>query len=266
MSHLLANKRSGVSSRRERRKLKSIMRVFLLVLMLALQSASVLAQQSGADQQSILAAYNAAIYDSSVYKFSNLRPLMPLKFDTATNTASVVTLTDHPYKLGETTLPVYLWVTAVPEVQNACRGFTSDLKLRLQQLLGLHPGDDFNNFVVLTVRQGDIFRPTTNPDPTATLPCACPVTVNCGEVFPQGVADAHVQWLANQMLSSYVISESTLIPVGYPWTRLGYTYNWRPGADKYGASEYVIRKGATVKVTEIIPYQRYCNPRVQSPS
>jgi hypothetical protein len=79
------------------------------------------------------------------------------------------------------------------------------------------------------------------------------------------VADAHVQWLANQMLSSYVISESSLIPVGYPWTRLGYTYNWRPGADKYGASEYVIRKGATVKVTDIIPYQRYCNPRVQSP-
>jgi hypothetical protein len=58
-----------------------------------------------------------------VYKFSNLRPLMPLKFDTTTNTASVVTLTDYPYKLGDTTLPVYLWVTAVPEVQNICRGF-----------------------------------------------------------------------------------------------------------------------------------------------
>lgn len=86
------------------------------------------------------------------------------------------------------------------------------------------------------------------------------MTNNCGESFPEGVAEAHVRWLANQMLNSYVIYESPLIPVGYPWTRLGYTYDRWPGSDRYGVSKYVIRKDSLVSVTEVIPYQTYCAP------
>jgi hypothetical protein len=264
MNPLPVNKRFHIFNNGRNMKLKALMFVLLLMLLpLMQQSASAQAAQRGADESDILTAYNNSIYDAAVYKFSNLRPLKPLVFDPVTHTATVVTLTDYPYRVGTTTLPaaprpVYLWVTAVPEVKDICQGYTSELKLRLQQLLGLHPGETFNDFVVIEVRQGDIFRPTTNPDPTSTFPCACPVTANCGEVFPAGVDPAHVNWLANQMLSSYVISESTLIPVGYPWTRLGYTYNWRPGADKYGASEYVIKPGSTIKVTQVIPYRQYC--------
>ncbi|HEX8144185.1 MAG TPA: hypothetical protein VF553_16405 [Pyrinomonadaceae bacterium] len=218
------------------------------------------AQQSAPDQSDILAAYNAAIYDASVYKFSNLRPLRPLKFDPATKSVSVVTLTDFKYHLGATRLPVYLWVTAVPEVQEICRGFSGDLELRLHQLFGLHPNRKISDFVVMEVKEGDIFRPTANSDPTTTLPCSYPIPANCGEAFPETISETHLRWFANQMLSSYVISESYLIPVGYPWTRLGYTYDWKPGANKYGVSEYVIRPGSNVRVTEIIPYKKYCSP------
>jgi hypothetical protein len=127
-------------------------------------------------------------------------------------------------------------------------------------LLGLHPGSKFDNFVVMTVTEGQIFRPTANPDPKTPLPCSEPTPVNCGEAFPDGVSDAHLHWIANKMLSSYVISESSQIPDGYPWTRLGYTYDWKPGANKYGASEYVILPGSKLNVTDIIPYKRYCSP------
>jgi hypothetical protein len=228
-----------------------------LLLLLIGYGNSAVAFQSAPDEASLLAAYNASIYDSSVYKFSNLRPLKPLKFD-ASKLVSVVTLTSFDYQLGQTTLPVYVWVTEVPEVHDTCQGFSGDLALRLRQLLGLHPGSQFTSFVVMTVKAGDIFRPTANPDPTTTLPCACPIPANCGEAFPDTVSDAHVRWLAEKMLSSYVLSESSLIPVGYPWTRLGYTYDWKPGSNKYGASEYVIRKGSTVSVTVIVPYKKYC--------
>jgi hypothetical protein len=66
--------------------------------------------------------------------------------------------------------------------------------------------------------------------------------------------------MAQQLLGSYIVTPSLLDRRGngYPWTRLGYTYNWRPGTDKYGASEYVVRKGATVNVLDVIPYQQYC--------
>ena len=233
--------------------------VSLLLLLLLGFGKSTQAFQNDPDQSSILAAYNAAIYDAAVYKFSNLRPLKPLEFD-ATKTVSVVTLTNSNYKLGKTELTGDVWVTAVPEVRDVCRGFSNDLEQRLRQLLGLHPSETFTNFVVMRVKKSDIFRPTADPDPTTTRPCPCPVPANCGEAFPARVNKAHVRWLANQMLNSYVISESYLIPVGYPWTRLGYTYNWRPGANKYGASEYVIRKGSTVTVTEKARYKEYCSP------
>lgn len=225
----------------------------LLLILLLGYGKSTLAFQSDPDQSSILAAYNAAIYDAAVYKSSNLRPLMPLEFD-STKAVSVVTLTNSNYKLGKTKLSDDVWVTAVPEVRDVCRGFSDDLEQRLRQLLGLHPSEKFTNFVVMRVKERSIFRPTTNPDPTTTLPCSSPAPAICGEAFPVGVSKAHVRWLADQMLNSYVI------PVGYPWTRLGYTYNWRPGANKYGASEYVIRKGSTVTVTEIVRYKKYCSP------
>lgn len=246
---------------RRRRISKSvIILLLLLALNLAGNSTATLAQQIAPDQTSVLLAdYNAAIYDAAVYKFSNLRPLRPLKFDPATKSVEVVSLTDFDYKVGATTLPVYVWVTGVPEVQELCRDFSGDLNLRLHQLFGLHPNRKFKHFVVMRVKEGDIFRPTANPDPTTTLPCSYPVAANCGEAFPDNVSAVHVRWLANQLLNSYVISESYLIPVGYPWTRLGYTYDWKYGANKYGASEYVIQSGSSVTVSAVIPYQKYCS-------
>lgn len=49
------------------------------------------------------------------------------------------------------------------------------------------------------------------------------------------------------------------IPDGYPWTHLGYTYNWDPQAMSIvGTSEYVIRQGTTIKVTGLVPAVPYC--------
>jgi hypothetical protein len=233
-------------------------RIFCLAqLMVLCLTFSVFAQSD--KDPGYLSVYNKAIYDSAVYEFSDLRPLLPLKFDPATKTATVATLTSYNYQMGTTTLSRDVWVSGYPEVQNICKTYPKDeLEMSLRQLLGLSPASMFTSFVTFEVKSADVFRPTTNPDTQSTMPCACPITPTCGEAFPAGVSDTHVKWIANQMLSSYVITESTLIPVGYPWTRLGYTYNWRPGANKYGASEYVIRSGSTVQVTAITPYTTYC--------
>ena len=34
----------------------------------------------------------------------------------------------------------------------------------------------------------------------------------------------------------------------YPWTRLGYTYDWADNGEEYGLSEFVVRKNSEVKV------------------
>jgi hypothetical protein len=232
----------------------------LVLAVLSVEPVSVAQDKSQTDPD-LMSVYKNAIYDAAVYKFSNVRPLKKLEFDPKTHTARVVTLTGFAYTPGKTKVGVDVWVTAVPEVQNACRSFTGDIALRLRQLLGFPPAHKFTNFVVITVKRKDIFRPAANPDPTTTSPCDKPMESNCGEAFPQRVSKKHVKWLANQMLSSYIISESDQARDGYPWTRLGYTYDWRPGSNKYGASEFVIRKGSKVKVEEIVPYETYCRSK-----
>ncbi|MDQ3806085.1 MAG: hypothetical protein M3416_19925 [Acidobacteriota bacterium] len=241
---------------------RGAMRVVVAALLLLLTGGPASARQDGPPEESNLqAAYNAAIYDASVYKFSNLRQLRPLEFDPKTGTAKVVQLTDYRgYTLGENKLGRSIWVTAVPEVQERCQGFSGDLEMRLRQLFGFPPDQRVTHFVVMNVKEKDIFRPTVDDDTKTVLPCACPMPVNCGEVFPADVTGEHVRWFADQMLSSYLLREVPTMRSGFPWTRLGYTYDWKPGADRYGASEYVIRPASTVTVTAIIPLKQYCSP------
>ena len=224
------------------------------------------AQGPSQDDSELMAAFNAAIIDASVFKFSNLRPLYPLTFDPVTNRATVVSVYDGKgFRKGPLTLERDLWVTAVPEVKNICQNFRGDVALRLKQLLGLRPGKTVSHFVEMSVHKDDVIRPTTNPETTTIFPCACPITPKCGVEFPatvKGGLDRHILWIADLTFKSYVISESTLLDSGYPWTRLGYTYDWRPGSNKYGASEYVVHKGAKVIILEEpYPIETYCKPK-----
>jgi len=204
--------------------------------------------------------YNEAVIQSATYSHDNLRDLFPLNFDPPAMTTKVVTLTTFAYQLGTQTIPVYLWVTAVPEVKTKCGNFTDpDLALRLRQFLGLQPEAQVGNFVTMTVRAGDIFRPAANPITTTKALCFNPQgDMTCGELFPDWVSDDHRKWIGNKMLTAYLVSNNHNSAYSYPWTRLGYTYDWKPGADKYGASEYVIRPGAVVQVTDMKPFTEYC--------
>ena len=235
------------------------LRQLLCVLFVVLIFPAAAAVRDDQDAADLWKHYNFTVSDAAVYRHENLRPLFPLKFDPATLTTTVVTLTTYDYQLGQQTLSRAVWVTAVPEVQQKCTRFQEpDLEMRLRELLGLQPDAKIKNFVTMTVMSADIFRPTTDPTTTTQWPCSDSTNATCGEQFPTWVSSDHIKWIANQMLSSYVISESHTGAYSYPWTRLGYTYDWKPGADRYGASEYVIRAGAVVVVKSKEPYAGYC--------
>ena len=165
--------------------------------------------------------YNATVTDSAVYRHENLRRLHPLKFDPQTFTTTVVTLTNDAYPAGVQTLSRAVWVTAVPEVQEKCSKFSDqDLALRLRQLLGLQPDAKFQYFVTMIVKSSDVFRPVTDPTTTTEWPCSDSTQVTCGETFPDWVTSTHVKWIANQMLSSYIILEQHTGSYSYTWTRM----------------------------------------------
>jgi hypothetical protein len=46
---------------------------------------------------------------------------------------------------------------------------------------------------------------------------------------------------------------------GYPWTRLGYTYDWGNPKSEIGLSEFVIKNGAPIKIHSVVNADAYCN-------
>ena len=211
-------------------------------------------QRLAADQQTLWNAYFQSVYDSAVYQRDRVRPLYPLQPDGDGNVL-VATLGRRDGNVGDpiSSTGEGIWVTIVPEVQTICRAFTGDVPMQLRQLLGLPPDTDVPRFLVLRARASDLFRPSPYPDPTAKYPCPDPANdATCGNVFPSTATPAHIHWIASASLSLHAI------PYGYPWTHLGYTYNWAPGKDRYGASEYVIRAGATTTITQKATAVEYC--------
>lgn len=150
------------------------------------------------------------------------------------------------------TLPddIYVWVTLVPVVRDFCRsvGFKGDaLVLRLEQLLGLPPSVGKDSFVELWVWPRDLFRPC--PDPEIS-------DQRCELGFPTAggyskTNENYRAWFLERSRDSY--GEH-----GYPWTRLGYTYDWAPAGSEFGVSEYVIKAGTSLGVKSVTATAEYC--------
>ncbi|MBK8453511.1 MAG: hypothetical protein WAQ53_14365 [Thiofilum sp.] len=56
-----------------------------------------------------------------------------------------------------------------------------------------------------------------------------------------------------------MLKDSSYGDKGYPWTRLGYTYDWGKPNNPIGFSEFVIDKGAKVEVKSVTTTAKYCN-------
>jgi hypothetical protein len=204
------------------------------------------------DQAPALAAgsaddpYQAAVGQAAVGASASAHPLRTIP--TNEDRVVVVAWTDwNGYKPGPMQMGVDVWVTKVPEVQEVCRSVAPEVQqLRLQQLLGLPTNKNYDRFVVMEASRSEIFRPCPDPNPGQTA---------CGVDFPADASVEHKAWIGSQAIRSYRVHD------GFPWTRLGYTFDWnRDKSDRYGVSEFVIRKGATVVVKKVVPTSEYCAP------
>ncbi len=164
----------------------------------------------------------------------------------------------------KTSAPYELWVTVEPNLQRFCANYAAGrgqhkakLTLRLEQRLGLPPASNKTTFVRVRLAQPTpdvIFRPCMYP---TTSEAHCPLGPP-----PQEVDDNHKNWLYRQYYSSYGQARVS----SFPWTSLGYTFDWAPAENaegdtefqKYGESEFVIRKGAPIEILEAVDTMNYC--------
>jgi hypothetical protein len=206
-----------------------------------------------------MALYEAGIRDAAVKQPADLEAkLTPITTKDVEVSTWGYDLDSHSTAKKVRTLGADVWVTLVPELQAHCAGLTGDaLSLRLQQLLGLPPGDASDRKIfTFTVRSTDVFRPCADPRITTTS-CGLDVPDARHSGMNDATAAAHLRFVLEQMLSSY---RTGFERPGYPFTALGYTYDWKPDSETHhvGLSEYVVRKGAVVRDVQEIGTADYC--------
>jgi hypothetical protein len=140
-----------------------------------------------------------------------------------------------------------IWISTAPELKNRFKSFNStDTTHRLNQLLGLTPNSKYNYFVEFWVKPGDLFRAC--PDKEIT-------DKNCSTCFPSNVDPEHKKWINDLRISSYYGCD---LYTQYPWTELGYTYDWNPSNSSHvGLSEFVIATNKKIYVNAIYTNSEY---------
>jgi hypothetical protein len=135
-----------------------------------------------------------------------------------------------------------VWVTAVPEVKEfilhqdqLAKSNQTDLIHRIEQYLGLKPNSKRTNFVEVWVNQEDLIRPCLKSKVTVNDP-------KCADDTPHPDKN------------------------GYPFTGLGYTYDWGNPKTDVGASEFTVKSGKIIivdtnKTTD--EYLQGLTPRLQ---
>ncbi|MDP8248222.1 MAG: hypothetical protein P9M00_08805 [Candidatus Tritonobacter lacicola] len=147
-----------------------------------------------------------------------------------------------------------VWVTVVPQVIDFVkrnRVEPENLVSRLEQLYGLPPDYGRTEFVEFWVYPADLFRPSPDPE----------ITDHESELaFPTSpyftIDGAYQNWFNNLKSSIY------LPPNPFPWTRLGYTYDWGDPDDHVGLSEFIVRGDVNIQIRAMTGTHEYCSPPV----
>ena len=139
------------------------------------------------------------------------------------------------------------WVSIAPQLKNRMKAVArKDINMRLRQLLGLPPTADYKYFVTFWVNKNDLFRPCPDNEITDS---------HCEICIKPNTDPAYVQWIYQSRNDRYFNCDTTQ---RYPWTALGYTYDWSPeNRSHIGVSEFVVKKNATVYINHIYTTEEY---------
>ncbi len=229
---------------------------------------------SGPDMQTLRKQYNMAVLDAKVAEpFEIYRSLIAVVNygDSTAGQGNLVWSTDSLGKLRVLVIswmkqsstqywPVgqtfktsnnqahMSWITNAPEMLDFLKKNTfkdsSQLHLRIAQLLGMPPDSQNNFFVEFWVYPENLFRPT--PDPEIT-------DHEADLYFPSWISQKHRNWFLNEIQNKYDTSTTN----AFPWTRLGYTYDWANPLHPVGLSEFVVDTSAVVTVTRTLSSWQY---------
>ena len=190
--------------------------------------------------------YAMAVKDATIAEEDEIMPLVSLtKQDplvTWDDQGRVLLCTWHSYPdsypEGESVTAKwgYIWTFTDKEIAIHARELkeSDDAKMRLRQLISIDPNKNHSTVTGLWVAPSDVIRPAYQSDAT---------NGSMWTAFPEGeeTDESFKAWFDQNILSSYYYGS-------YPWTRLGYTYDWADNGKEYGLTEFLIKQDAQMEV------------------
>lgn len=197
-------------------------------------------------------SYQEAVLDAMVAEPHEIRPLVVLSKDSALSTIQgqyvlLGSIHHFPESYQEgivIKLPVTAWTFTDKELiawlKDPKHVLPANQEIwRLKQMLGLPPHEYYSHVSFYWVNLKDVIRPATSIDPRQEV---------MQPVLNQATPILYKEWFQEQVVDAY---SSHL----YPWTRLGYTYDWGKSEqdDAYGVTEFLVHKGAIVSIAVTMP-------------
>lgn len=210
-------------------------------------------QNGNAEEISPQGLFDQAVQDAMLAEDSEIQPLVTLtKEDALVNwddAGRVLLCTWHnypdSYPQGETVTiewgPVWTFTdkemaSHADELQKA-----QDPLMRLRQIISFAPDSEHSTVTGFWVDPKDVLRPAYQSDPSeGAMQIA----------FDDDVDETFKTWFDENILSSYFYGS-------YPWTRLGYTYDWADNGTEYGVTEFIVNSGAEVEVAFTEPTEDF---------
>lgn len=175
--------------------------------------------------------------DDEVMELVCLTPEDPqVIWDEAGQRVLLVTWHDYgePCEPGDSLAHDDIWATSLGELTAWYREEGRNVDnwdLRFAQLLGMPDDGSCTRFTAFWISPSDVIRPAYVTDVTAQMENG----------YDQVTDPAYRAWFDSNILYSYFES-------AYPWTRLGYTYDWSGGDSVYGLTEFLIADGSQTEV------------------
>lgn len=209
------------------------------IILASLDSASI-------DERTNEELYQMAVSDAAIAEEDEIKPLVSLTKNnplvTWDDKGRVLLCTWHSYPdsypKGETVTAKwgYIWTFTDKEMAAHAGELaeSKDAVMRLRQLISINPNKTHSTVTGLWVNPSDVIRPAYQSD------------VFKGDMWTAFLDGVEVDgefksWFDQNILDSYYYGS-------YPWTRLGYTYDWADNGKEYGLTEFLIKKGAQAEV------------------
>jgi hypothetical protein len=162
-----------------------------------------------------------------------------------------------------------VWTSDPKQLAALCKG-KPDAVLAIEEALGLPPKPQPDSAAyhwqinTILVPTADLFRPCPGGTSITAGVCGDMIAPRGNPYFPKpGTIDPTTAYfLLSQIWSSSRIGFTTTSGTpdwGYPFTGMGWTYNWDPAAPSpIGVTEFVIRLGSTVTTVATETPREFC--------